>query len=208
VKKMTMSKKRDRKQSAQASPTLALPSAPSTPQSDKPEGELPEKMTKTDDGLARAQQTFATTDIDLIAVLALQAAASLGDPRSGSMVHKSTRAAVHSLGARDGLEALLAVQMVGVHNLAMKFLANAALEDQTDYGREVSVNRANRLLRTFTVQVEALKKHRSKGEQHFTVEHVHVHSGGQAVVGAVNQGHAGTEAPRSPTGGEERNGKQ
>jgi len=43
--------------------------------------------------------------------------------------------AVHSLGARDGLEALLALQMVGVHSLAMKFLANAALEEQTDQGR-------------------------------------------------------------------------
>jgi hypothetical protein len=94
-------------------------------------------------------------------------------------------AAVHSLGARDGLEALLAVQMVGVHSLAMKFLATAALKDQTDYGVEASINRANRLLRTFATQVEALKKYRSKGEQHCTVEHVHVHSGGQAVVGAV-----------------------
>jgi hypothetical protein len=104
------------------------------------------------------------------------------------------------------LEALLAVQMVGVHNLAMKFLANAALEDQTDYGKEVNVNRANRLLRTFTAQVEALKKHRSKGEQHFTVEHVHVHSGGQAVVGAVNQGQGPQEA--GGQGGKKRNDEQ
>jgi hypothetical protein len=83
------------------------------------------------------------------------------------------------------LEALLAVQMVGVHSLAMHFLANAAMKDQTDHGIEVNTNRADRLLRTFGMQVEALKKYRSKGEQHCTVEHVHVHSGGQAVVGAV-----------------------
>ncbi len=73
-------------------------------------------------------------------------------------------AAVHSLGARNGLEALLAVQMVCVHDLAMRFLAHAAEKEQTEIGIEVSVNRANRLLRTFTAQVEALKKHRSKGE--------------------------------------------
>jgi len=54
----------------------------------------------------------------------------------------------------------LAVQMVGVHSLAMKFLATAALKGQTDHGKEVYTNRANRLLRTFATQVEALKKYR------------------------------------------------
>ena len=32
---------------------------------------------------------------------------------------------------------------------------------------------------------DALNKHRGKGQQKVTVEHVHVHSGGQAVVGMV-----------------------
>jgi hypothetical protein len=33
--------------------------------------------------------------------------------------------------------------------------------------------------------VEALNRHRGKGQQKVTVEHVHIHSGGQAVVGVV-----------------------
>ena len=33
--------------------------------------------------------------------------------------------------------------------------------------------------------LDALNRHRGKGEQKVTVEHVHVHSGGQAVVGMV-----------------------
>ena len=111
-------------------------------------------------------------------------------------------AAIHSLGARDGLEALLVVQMVGVHTMALKFLANAAREDQTEHGRELNTNLANRLLRTFTAQVEALKKYRSKGEQHCTVEHVHVHSGGQAVVGTV------PATGREREEGDERNSDQ
>jgi hypothetical protein len=54
-------------------------------------------------------------------------------------------------------------------------------------------------------------RHRGKGQQKVTVEHVHVHSGGQAIVGAVetsggvaseNQGHADakaiTHAPVAP----------
>ena len=204
---MTVSKKRDKTRTAQPAATLALPSAPSTPTSDTPAGELPDKPTKEKQAVARVHQAFATTDTELIVSLLFQAmpTAGFGDANI-TMAHHYTVAAVHSLGARDGLEALLAVQMVGVHNLAMKFLANAALEDQTDYGIEVNVNRANRLLRTFTAQVEALKKHRSKGEQHFTVEHVHVHSGGQAVVGAVNQGQGPEQA--GGQGGKKRNDEQ
>ena len=35
----------------------------------------------------------------------------------------------------------------------------------------------NKLARTFTAQMEALRKHRNGGQQKVTVEHVHVHAG-------------------------------
>ena len=182
---MSVSKKGNRPQSKEVSTGLSQQDT-DTPTSDKPGGEPPEKLTKAGDRLTRAQRAFATTNISLIAYLQLQAmSAAGGKPVKDDFTGDYSFEAVHSLGARDGLEALLAVQMVGVHSLAMKFLATAAREGQTDHGIEVSINRANRLLRTFAAEVEALKKHRSKGEQHCTVEHVHVHSGGQAVVGAV-----------------------
>ena len=38
---------------------------------------------------------------------------------------------------------------------------------------------------TYTTLLGALNRHRSKGQQKVTVEHVHVHAGGQAIVGAV-----------------------
>jgi hypothetical protein len=45
----------------------------------------------------------------------------------------------------------------------------------------------NKFMRTYTMQVEALaRKRRKGGEQNVTVKHVHIHSGGQAVVGVVN----------------------
>ena len=49
-------------------------------------------------------------------------------------------------------------------------------------------NLAVKLLRTYTMQMEALQRCRGKGEQKMTVEHVHVYQGGQAIVGAVHQG--------------------
>ena len=46
----------------------------------------------------------------------------------------------------------------------------------------------NKLARTFTAQVEALKRYRSRGEQTVRVEHVHVNEGGQAIIGDVSTG--------------------
>ena len=41
------------------------------------------------------------------------------------------------------------------------------------------------LSRSFAVLLEALNRHRGKGQQKVTVEHVTVNAGGQAIVGAV-----------------------
>lgn len=90
------------------------------------------------------------------------------------------------IGPRDQLEGLLAVQMLGTHNLAMRFLALAALKEQTVEGVNMNVERATKLLRTFAIQMEALKRHRSKGEQRVIVKRVNVHEGGQAIVGTVS----------------------
>jgi hypothetical protein len=45
----------------------------------------------------------------------------------------------------------------------------------------------NRLARTFTTQMETLKRYRMGGMQTVTVQHVSVSEGGQAIVGNVTQ---------------------
>ena len=57
--------------------------------------------------------------------------------------------------------------------------------EQTPEGRRENPAQANKLSRTFARLLEALNRHRGKGQQKVTVEHVHVHSGAQAVVGTV-----------------------
>jgi hypothetical protein len=64
----------------------------------------------------------------------------------------------------------------------------AMLPNQTYDGRESALKHAAKLSRTYADLVLALDKHRGKGEQRVSVEHVHVHKGGQAIVGAVHQG--------------------
>ena len=100
-------------------------------------------------------------------------------------------AALHGIKPRDELEGMLAVQMVGAHNLAMTFMARAMLEGQTCDGVDACISRATKLMRTFTAQVEALNRYRGRGQQKVVVEHVHVNEGGQAIVGVVGEGGGG-----------------
>jgi hypothetical protein len=46
------------------------------------------------------------------------------------------------------------------------------------------------------MQIEALKRYRSTGEQKVTVEHVTVNEGGKAIVGNVT--HRGPGSPKGP----------
>lgn len=88
------------------------------------------------------------------------------------------------LPARSSL--LLAVQMAAVHNAAAYFLQRATIQGQTSDCADANVFRATRLMRLFNEQLEAMAKLKgTSGQQKVTVEHVHVHGGGQAIVGAV-----------------------
>ena len=134
------------------------------------------------------KQTFGTEDEELQSQLLCQATSVVPDfvgREIKTMDHVA--AALHGIRPRDGLEGLLAVQMVAVHTLAMECMARAASREQTDLGVEVNINRATKLMRTFANQTEALGRYRGKGEQKMTVEHVHVYQGGKAIVGQVSQ---------------------
>jgi len=85
-------------------------------------------------------------------------------------------------------EAMLATQMIAANDAALMFLRRATLDNQTFDVIEANVHRASRLMRIFNEQLEAMQKLKGKAsQQKVTVEHVHVHEGGQAIVGAVNQ---------------------
>ena len=52
----------------------------------------------------------------------------------------------------------------------------------------MNLNQAIKLSRTHAALLDTLNKHRGKGQQRVTVEHVHVEKGGQAIVGSVERG--------------------
>jgi hypothetical protein len=101
---------------------------------------------------------------------------------------KALMAAMAGINPRDEIEGMLAAQMVAVHNASMECLRRAMLTEQTFEGRRENLNQANKLARTFTAQMEALIRYRGKGQQKMTVEHVHIHEGGQAIVGNIQRG--------------------
>lgn len=94
-------------------------------------------------------------------------------------------AALEAIGPVDGVEGMLATQMVATHEAAMECLRRAMNPEQTFAGRDVNLKHAAKLLQIYARQVEALDKHRGKGQQKITVEHVTVEAGGQAIVGNV-----------------------
>jgi hypothetical protein len=98
-----------------------------------------------------------------------------------------TAANIHEMKPADATEALLVGQMLAANNAAMNCMRRSMLKEQTAYGREFNLKYADRFMRTFTAQMEALTKYRKGGQQKVIVEHVHVYQGGQAIVGNVNQ---------------------
>lgn len=96
--------------------------------------------------------------------------------------------AMAGLAPQDEAEGMLVAQMVALHRTAMDCLRRVALPGMTFEGQQQNLNFANKLSRTYALHMEALDKHRGKGQQKVTVEHVHVHQGGQAIVVTVERG--------------------
>lgn len=98
-------------------------------------------------------------------------------------------AALVGIAPQDELEGMLAGQLVAANAAAMECYRRAMIGEQSFEGRKENLNQANKLSRTYVTLLEALNRHRGKGiQQKVTVEHVHVHAGGQALVGAVQAG--------------------
>ncbi|MGA3116679.1 MAG: hypothetical protein ABSF90_19840 [Syntrophobacteraceae bacterium] len=95
-------------------------------------------------------------------------------------------ALMKGIAPKDEVEGMLVSQMVVCHKTGLELLREGRRAEYVD-NCDRFIGMATKLLRTFTAQVEALKKYRSKGEQKVVVEHVHVHQGGQAIVGTITQ---------------------
>jgi hypothetical protein len=105
-------------------------------------------------------------------------------------IRRQRHAAVDALiGIKPGdeLEGMIAAQLVACHNASMESYRRAALGDQTFEGKQENLNQANKLSRRYTVLLDALNRHRGKGN-------VESRGGGFAPK-AKDQPHALSHAP-------------
>ncbi len=100
-------------------------------------------------------------------------------------------AVIKAIEPKDEVESMLAAQMATVHMATMTFAHRLDRVDNISQ-QDSAVNTLNKLARTFAVQMEALKRYRTGGEQRVTVHHVTVNEGGRAIVGAVSPTAGGT----------------
>lgn len=107
---------------------------------------------------------------------------------------------MEDLAPSDGAESMLALQMVGTHLAAIECLRRAMIPDQLTPSRDINLRAAHKMMTLFAKQMEALNKHRGKGQQKVTVEYVNVESGAQAIVGSVEAGrpNPGKKRKRAP----------
>lgn len=94
---------------------------------------------------------------------------------------------VDSMQPRDAAEALLMTQMATTH-MAMMMLARRLNHVETIPQQDAAERALNKLTRSYAVQMDTLKRYRSKGQQVVRVERVTVAKGAQAVVGNVTHG--------------------
>ena len=93
---------------------------------------------------------------------------------------------------QDELEGMLIAQMTACHNATMECFRLAMIPEQIFEARHANLNQGAKLTKAYATGLEALNRHRGKANQKVTVEHVHVHAGGQAVVGVLD-GRRGTK---------------
>jgi hypothetical protein len=132
-------------------------------------------------------EAFGTADADFVNGL-IEQLANVGS-QSGQIDEGKLNfmfSIIKGIKPTDQLEAMLAAQMAAVHMAIMTFARRLAtvetIEEQDSAERTF-----NKLTRTFTTQMEALKRYRTGGEQKVTVQHVSVGEGGKAFVGNLTR---------------------
>lgn len=139
-------------------------------------------------GCQHLMRALGTDSADFMAGVLSQLAnaVSPGKDADGAAINFAL-AVIAGIEPKDELETMLAMQMVSVHLATMTFTRRLAHVETLDqqHGSERALNK---LARTFAMQMEALKRYRTGGEQKVVVQHIDIREGGQAIVGNVDRG--------------------
>jgi len=136
------------------------------------------------------QQVFGTVSDAFAGMMLLELSEAVTLDRDTIDTHtlNGTLGALHGINPQDEIEGMLAAQMVATHLAVMECLRRARLREQTFEGCDMNLRHAAKLSRTYTMQVDALKRYRSKGEQRVVVQHQHVNVTADRAAVQVNGG--------------------
>src|SRR4051812_4454869 len=136
------------------------------------------------------QQVFGTVNPDFAGLMlsGLSDAVTIDRDTIDEKMLNGSLGALHGINPGDEVEAMLATQMVATHLAAMGCLRRAQAPGQTFEGRDMNLRHATKLSRTYTMQVDSLKRYRSKGEQRVVVQHQHVNVTAERAAVQVNGG--------------------
>jgi hypothetical protein len=113
-------------------------------------------------------------------LLQLQAAARSPFGTISQTAMNAALAMITAAAPRDEIEAALAIQMACTHMAVMSILSKLDSGFGTERRIAAFGSAATRLMRTYAMQVEVLRRLRHGGHQYVRVEHVHVNSGRSA----------------------------
>jgi hypothetical protein len=116
----------------------------------------------------------------------LQSAARMPGAGPSELGINAAIAMVTAAAPVNEIEAALAIQMACTHMAAMAMMSRIGGAHGGSQRLPGLASATSRLLRAFSSQVDTLRRLRTGGDQNIRVEHVHVHKGGQAIVGAVS----------------------
>jgi hypothetical protein len=121
-----------------------------------------------------------------MALQQLERAARLPNEGPSILSINGALAIIAAFAPRNEAEAALALQAACTHMVAMVVMARIGSGYGGDRRLPALSSAAGKLMRVHCMQVETFRRLRGGGDQNIRVEHVHVHEGGQAIVGAVN----------------------
>lgn len=143
--------------------------------------------------LAHAKIMYATgaanrsVGIDFLTLAGNAVLPAKADTQEMTNKMNSITQSMSALAPQDEFEGQLITQLVVLQEHAMNWLGRAMRTERADFAN-VYLNGASKILKRHHETLEALMRYRRRGEQRMHVEHVHVHQGGQAIVGTVTSG--------------------
>jgi hypothetical protein len=129
----------------------------------------------------RLNKALGTASSDFVnaSLLQIQAAARSPFGTISETAMNAALAMIEAVGPKDEIEGALAVQMACTHSGSMAVLAKLDAAFGTERRIAALASAAARLMKTFAMQVEVLRRLRIGGQQFVRVEHVHINAGGQ-----------------------------